>query len=90
MEFYLETTSVKATLQNCKNKRITYGIFLIPNKSIIDENTTINTFFFKKKKFFYKKTRLKNPKTYRKCYENLQPQMPELKFLKTLIFPRAL
>ena len=34
--------------------------------------------------------RLKNPKTYRKCYENLQPQMHESKFLKTLIFPRAL
>ena len=34
--------------------------------------------------------RLKKPKTLRKCQENLQPQMPMLNFLKTLIFPRAL
>ena len=33
---------------------------------------------------------LENPKTLRKCLENLQPQMPELQFLKTLIFARAL
>ena len=33
---------------------------------------------------------LKNPKTLRKCKENLQPQMPELQFLKMLIFPSAL
>ena len=33
---------------------------------------------------------LKNPKTLRKCYENFQPQMPDLQFLKTLIFARAL
>ena len=33
---------------------------------------------------------LKNPKSLRKCEENLQPQMPELKFLKTLISPGAL
>ena len=33
---------------------------------------------------------LKNPKTLRKSKENLQPQMSELQFLKTLIFPRAL
>ena len=32
----------------------------------------------------------KNPKTLRKYLENLQPQMPELQFLKTLIFPEAL
>ena len=30
---------------------------------------------------------LKNPKIVRKFEENLQPQMPELQFLKTLIFP---
>ena len=41
-------------------------------------------------RFFYKKISLKNAKTLRKCKENIQPQMPELKFLKTLIFPRAL
>ena len=46
------------------------------------------TFFYKEK--FYKKMGLKNPKTLRKCLENPQPQMPELKFLKTLIFPRDL
>ena len=33
---------------------------------------------------------LKNSKTLGKCSENLQPQMPELQFLKMLIFPRAL
>ena len=33
---------------------------------------------------------LKNSKTLRKCEENLQPQIPELQFLKTLIFRRAL
>ena len=33
---------------------------------------------------------LKIPKTLRKCQENLYPQMPELQFLKTLTFPRAL
>ena len=33
---------------------------------------------------------LKNPKTLKNCYENLQSQMPELQFLKTLIFPGAL
>ena len=32
---------------------------------------------------------LKNPKTLRKSLENLHPQMPELKFIKTLVFPRA-
>ena len=35
---------------------------------------------------FYKKTCVKNPKTLRKCEENLQLQMNELKLLKTLIF----
>ena len=39
---------------------------------------------------FYKKMSLKNPKTSSKCLENLQHQMPELEFLNTLIFPRAL
>ena len=33
---------------------------------------------------------LENLKTLRKCLENLQPQIPELQFLKTLIFARAL
>ena len=33
---------------------------------------------------------LKNPKTLGKCQENLQSQIPELQFLKPLIFPRAL
>ena len=33
---------------------------------------------------------LKNPKTSRKCLENLQPQMPGVRFSKTLIFPRTL
>ena len=29
---------------------------------------------------------LKNPKTLRKCSENLQPQMPEVQFLKNADF----
>ena len=33
---------------------------------------------------------LRNPKNLRKCSKNLQPQMPKLIFLKTLIFLRAL
>ena len=33
---------------------------------------------------------VKNPKTLRKCEENLQLQMNELKLLKTLIFAIAL
>ena len=33
---------------------------------------------------------LKNPKTFRKCQENVRPQIPELEFLKTLIFTRVL
>ena len=33
---------------------------------------------------------LKNPKALRKCRENLQPQMPELQFLKTLILKTLL
>ena len=34
--------------------------------------------------------RLKNPKTLRRCQENLQPRMFELQFLKTPTFPIAL
>ena len=48
----------------------------------------VYTFYFYKKAF-YKKIGLKNPKTWRKYLENLQPQMSKQK-LKTLIFPRAL
>ena len=33
---------------------------------------------------------LKKPKILRKYQEKLQPQMPELQFLKMLIFPRPL
>ena len=46
------------------------------------------TFFFYKKNVYLKMS-LKNLKTLRKCYENLQPQMPQ-QFLKTLVFPMAL
>ena len=45
-------------------------------------------FFYRK--IFYKKMSLKNPKTFRKCQENVRPQIPELEFLKTLIFTRVL
>ena len=48
---------------------------------------TFNFFFLLEK---YKIMSLKNPKTLKNCYENLQSQMPELQFLKTLIFPGAL
>ena len=48
----------------------------------------LHGFFYKK--IFYKKMSLKNLKILRKCQENLQPQMPGLQFLKTLIFTRAL
>ena len=47
-----------------------------------------HVFFYKRN--FYKKMSLKNAKTSRKCSENLQPRMPELQFLQTLIVPRAL
>ena len=40
-------------------------------------------------KIFYKKMDLKDLKTLRKFLKNLQPQIPELQFLKTLIFRRA-
>ena len=40
--------------------------------------------FFHKKNF-YKKINLKNPKIFRKLEKNLQPQMAELQFLKTLV-----
>ena len=33
----------------------------------------LHVFFFLNKKFFYKKMNLKNPKTLRKCQENLHP-----------------
>ena len=33
---------------------------------------------------------LKNPKTLGKDSDNFQPQIPELQYLKTLVFPRAL
>ena len=45
-------------------------------------------FFYEK--IFYQKMSLKNAKTLRNCQENLRLQMPELQFLKALIFPRAL
>ena len=42
---------------------------------------------FSCKKNIYKKIFLKSSKTLRKYEENLQPQMPELQFLETLISP---
>ena len=48
---------------------------------------SVHVFFNRK---IVKKTSLKNSKTLKKCQENLQPQEPELQFLKTLIFPRFL
>ena len=50
----------------------------------------VTNYAFFYKKYFYDKMKLKNPETLRKCWENLQPQMPELQFLKALIFPRVL
>ena len=46
----------------------------------------IHVFVYKPK--MYKKISLKNSKTL-KCLKNLEPQMPDLQFLKKLIFPRA-
>ena len=67
-----------------KSKQATKNIeFFI----FVDINT--NTRFSYQKKF-YQKMSLKNTKALRKRKENLQPQMPKLKFLKTLVFPRAL
>ena len=58
--------------------------------SIINGLKLANMFYvFFYKKNVYLKMSLKNPKTLRKCYENLQPQMPQ-QFLKTLVFPMAL
>ena len=48
---------------------------------------SLTRFFYERK--IYKKMILKNPKTLRKYEENIQPQKPKLKFLKTLIFPRT-
>ena len=39
---------------------------------------------------FYKKMSLKNPKTLKKMLRKSPAEMPELQFLKTLIFPSAL
>ena len=52
--------------------------------------TLIKFMFFPYKKTFYKKMSFKNQKNLRTFSENFQPQMPKLKFTKTLIFPRAL
>ena len=41
---------------------------------------------FSLKKNIYKKMSLKNPKPLRKCYENLQPQMPEFAIFKNAGF----
>ena len=49
--------------------------------------STLNIFYKKK---FWKKMSLKNLKILRKCQENLQPQMPELQYLKTLKFRKFL
>ena len=48
-----------------------------------------NTFDLLEKNL-HKKMSLKNPRNLRKGYENLQPRMPELQFVKTLIFRRTL
>ena len=43
----------------------------------------ITSFLYKKN--FYKEMSLQNSKTLRKCSEYLQPQLPGIQFLKTLI-----
>ena len=78
-----------------QNNAITY-LSLIPLFLILREFNFTNgeifweNYVFVSKKYFYKKMSLKNLKTLRKCWGNLQPQMPKLQFLKMLIFPRAL
>ena len=57
--------------------------FVIINVVLFPEITHV---FLYTRKIFIKKMMLKTPKTLRKCYENLQPQMPELQFLKRWFF----
>ena len=54
------------------------------------KNNVVQKYVFYMRKFFYEKMSLKIPETVRKCSENLQPQMSELQFLKTLIFAKAM
>ena len=69
-------------------------IFKINNNFYSMDNFVTYKFFryksFSDKKTFYKKMSLKDPRTLRKCYENLQHQMPDLQSSKTLTFFRAL
>ena len=60
---------------------------LIPNNS---GGTLVNYTFSYIRKKFYKKMSIKNSKTLENVKKNFQAQMPELQFLKMLIFHRAL
>ena len=68
---------------------IIYSIYLVKvNNRKTKAKATLTRFLYKK--HFYQKMSLQNYKTLRICFKNLQPQMLELQFLRTLIFPRAL
>ena len=73
---------------NIKNGTYCFFNDIINVKNFDQNDINIHDFFYKK--HFYKKISLENPKTLRKYLENLQPQMPELEFLTTLVFARAL
>ena len=67
----------------------TCSIYLVKvNNRKTKAKATLTRFLYKK--HFYQKMSLQNYKTLRICFKNLQPQMLELQFLRTLIFPRAL
>ena len=57
---------------------------------ITPEALWLTTRFSYIRKKFYKKMSIKNSKTLENVKKNFQAQMPELQFLKMLIFHRAL
>ena len=57
-----------------QQSKLLYSAFIVCQA----EGYRITRFFYRK--ILYKKMRLKNQKTLRKCSENLQSQMPKLKF----------
>ena len=62
----------------------------IPKKVYLKNLSVSEIHVFYYKKIFYKNVSLENPKSLRKCLENLQPEKSVLQFLKPLIFAREL
>ena len=77
---------------SCKElKKIVPETFFKINNNFYSMDNFVTYKFFRYKSFsdmktFYKKMSLKDPRTLRKCYENLQHQMPDLQSSKTLTF----